>query len=232
MEHNLDLIANKIQRFTGEHSSESIKNNSIDLRLKSASYQVTRLNDQQYVKLRKNSLSIAQDYSFLMYLSSNKNLIYHSFSRMYAALKSLFSESGNCYDDWKGSFSFPFLICFDKGSQTFDYLMNVHNLRSGIEFSLRKLVKFDNTNYDKMLIHKPFPDFTKEQMNVFLICFVGHLTDFFEANLHGNYDSFFYKTAHSNLIIFGHQNGAFFDYQFDEPDKFEAKLEELKQVKQ
>jgi hypothetical protein len=58
------------------------------------------------------------------------------------------------------------------------------------------------------------------------------LTDFFEENLSQNYDTFFYKTAQSNLIIFGHQNGEFFEMQFNDPDKFDAMFEALKRVKQ
>lgn len=230
MKDDIDLVAKTIQKYSGHPKSRTIKNQSIYIHLKSVSYQVTRLNDEQYKLLRKNTLSIAQDYAFLMYLYSNENLIYRSFSRMYATLKHLFGESGGYYDDWKGSFSFPFLICFERDGQDVEYLINVYNFRSAIEFSLYKLISSENQEYDKMVIHKPFPEFIKEQINIFLICFIGNLTDFFEKNLHGNYEAFFYKTAQSNLIIFGHQNGEFFDLQFDDPDEFEAKREELARI--
>lgn len=230
MEHNSDFIAKKIQNFSGKQPPKQIKNISIEIQSKNTSYRVIRLNDKQYVMLGQNSISIADDDYFLMSLYSKRKFIFHSLSKMYATLKHLFEESGDCYDDWKGSFSFPFLVSFERNGEEFDYLMNIHNVRSGIEFSLRKLIKADDKNFDVMIRHKPFPEFKIKQINDFLICFIGYLTDYYEANKL-DYEAVFYKTVQSNLIIFGHKNGEFFDWQCDDPDEFEAEIKKLKKVK-
>jgi len=224
-------IEEKIKRFSEQPGYQAVQNRSLSLDVDKVSYQITRLNDEQYRLLRKNSLTIAEDHDLFMALYCSKQTIYRSFSRMYATLKSLFGESGHHYDDWKSSFSFPFLVYFEKEGHEVDYLLNVYNFRSSIEMILYKLIRFDNQDDDRMIIHQPFSDFPQSDIKAFTLYFLGYLTGYFKAYVETNHTEFFYKSAESNLIIFGYENGAFFDLQFDDPEAFEAKQAALKRAK-
>ncbi|WP_207687077.1 hypothetical protein [Desulfonema limicola] len=153
---------------------KSIENISIDVKTKKNIYKLIRLNDQQYYQLHKSSIAIFEDYGHMMSLYADKDILYSSFSKMFTALKLLFGESGKYYDDWKGSFSFPFLI-LNKDKEEIAYLMNIYNIRSSIEFGMRKLIKSADDTLERDIIHKPFEDFPREEINYFINFFVGYL---------------------------------------------------------
>ncbi len=203
-----------------------VKNISINIKTEERIYKLIRLNDEQYYLLRKNSISIFEDYANLMYLSTVNDTIYSSFSKMYVALKELFGESGKYYDDWKGSFSFPFLIYFQQGEEEYGYSMNVHNIRSSIEFNIAKLIHADDKQFKREILYKSLEEFPREEINYFINYFVGFLTGYFES-IGDRYDEFFFKTAESNLILFGYKDGRYFDDQYDNEEEFREAIQEL-----
>lgn len=82
-----------------------------DLESKGTKYQLWRLDDSEYSKLRDNSLPIEDpDYWFYRYLfrseCDKKDEL--NLAEIVVALESIFGESSNAFDDWKGSFSFPY----------------------------------------------------------------------------------------------------------------------------
>ena len=127
-----------------------------------------------------------------MHLSRDDDVIFQSFSKMYATLKEIFGESGKGYDDWKGSFSFPFLIHFKKEEQEFSYLINIHNIRSSIEFKLAKLICADDESFERGVFHHPFQDFPREEIKYFTNYLVGFLAGYFES-AKGHFDEYFLK---------------------------------------
>ena len=60
-----------------------VKNISMDIETEERIYKLIRLNDDQFYLLYKNSISIFEDYTHLMSLSMDKDIIYSSFSKMY-----------------------------------------------------------------------------------------------------------------------------------------------------
>ena len=127
---DVQLVDYIIKKYNRSKSYIPVKNISINLKTKKNNYKLIRLNDEQFYLLHKNSIAIFEDYGHLISLFADKKIIYSSFSKMYTVLKMLFGESGKYYDDWKGSFSFPFLIHFYKDEEEFGYLMNLRNVRS------------------------------------------------------------------------------------------------------
>ncbi|QTA89027.1 hypothetical protein [Desulfonema magnum] len=204
-----------------------MKNASVDIRTEENVYKLIRLSDEQYYQLRKNSVPIFEDYGHLISLFMDEDIIYSSFSKMYVSLKALFGESGKYYDDWKGSFSFPFLIHFYKGEEEFGYLINLMNIRSSMEFNLVKLIPADDDRFDRSVLHNPFEEFPREEINYFINYFVGFLTGFFKTTA-DQYDECFFKTAESNLILFGYNDGDFFDDQYDNEEEFREAIQKLK----
>jgi hypothetical protein len=145
---------------------------------------------------------------------------------MYASLRLLFGESGKYYDDWKGSFSFPFLICFQKEGEEYAYLMNIMNLRSSIEFNMRKLV-FPDNEVERGIMYEPFEDFPRREMTYVINFLVGYLSGYFEV-VSDQYNELFFHAVDSNLILFGYDGKDFFDYQYDNEDEYRKDIEELK----
>jgi len=227
---NTEIVSNIIARYNEVKEYKSIKNVSINVETEKNVYKLIRLNDEQYYQLHKNSIAIFEDYGHMMSLYADKDIIYSSFSKMFTALKLLFGESGKYYDDWKGSFSFPFLI-LNKDKEEFAYLMNIYNIRSSIEFGIRKLIPVDDT-LERDIIHNPFEEFSKEEINYFINFFVGYLTGFFNV-ISKQYNKLFFQTIRSNLILFGYDGTEFFDYQYDEEEELKEDIEELeKKIKQ
>ena len=222
---NTGIVYYMIEKYSKKKDYTPVKNASIDIETKERIYKLIRLNDEQFYLLYKNSISISEDYKHLMYLSMDEDIIYSSFSKMYMALKELFGESGNHYDDWKGSFSFPFLIYFQK-EEEFGYLINLYNIRSSIEFKIAKLIHADDERFERDVLHNPFEEFPREEINYFINYFVGFLTGYFKS-VRDRYDEFFFKTVKSNLILFGYKDGCFFDNQYENEEEFHKAIQDL-----
>lgn len=197
---NTDLVHSMIKKYSRKKDYAPVENISINIETKERIYKLIRLNDEQYYLLYKNSIAIFEDYMHLMYLSRSEDIIYSSFSKMYVTLKALFGESGRYYDDWKGSFSFPFLIYFQKGEEDFGYLLNICNIRSSIDFKIAKLIHADDKKLERHILHDPFEEFPREEITYFTNYIVGFLTGYFKS-LKKIYDEFFFQAVGSDLIF-------------------------------
>ena len=223
---NTDLVFSLIKKFSQKDYTQ-IKNVSIDIKSNEASYKLIRLNDEQYSLLSQNTLQIDTDYDQLLYLNADSTLIYPSFSRMYVSLKSFFGESGRFYDDWKGSFSFPFVINFQKGEEEFSYLLNISSMRSCIECRISKLILADDVSFDRGLSHNPFNELPRQEIKFIINYLAGFLTGYFKSIAH-SYGERFFKVVGSNHILYGFNEGRFFDNYYETQEEFYAAIEELK----
>ena len=225
-DNNTKLVSYIFKKYNKNKDYVPVRNISMNIKTEKNIYKLIRLNDKQFYLLHKNSIAIFEDYWHLMYLCKDKDLIYSSCSKMYTVLKNLFGESGRYYDNYKGSFSFPFLIHFLKGDEEFGYLMNVHNVRSSIEFNFVKLISTDDDRFKRDILHKPFDEFPKEEIIYFINFFVGYLTGAFEI-IAKSYDEFFFKIVDSNLILFGYKDGSFFDNHYEDIEEFNKEFKKL-----
>jgi len=222
-----DLVCFMINKYC-EKSYSPIKNISINIISEECAYKIIRLNDEQLYLLQRNSVPIFEDYGHLMRLSMDKDIIYSSFSKMYMALKSLFGESGRYYDDWKGSFSFPFLIHFQKGEEEFGYLMNIYNSRSSIQFKMAKLIHADE-KIERNVLHNPFEEFSREEITYCVDYLVGFLTGYF-GEIRKLYDEFFFHVVESDLILFGYKDGQYFDKRYENRKEYHKAIQEFSGV--
>jgi len=223
---NTEFVRHMIRKYNGKKDYIPVKNTSLDIETEENVYKVIRLNDEQFRLLCKNSISIFEDYGHIIFLSRDEDIVFSSFSKMYAALKMMFGESGKYYDDWKGSFSFPFLIHFHKGEEEYGYLMNLMNLRSSMEFNMAKLICADDDRFERGVLHDPFEEFSRKEITYFINYFVGFLTGYFEV-VSDRYDEPFLKIVESNLILFGYKDGSFFDYEYEDEKEFKEAIQDL-----
>lgn len=205
----------------------------INIEFNGKHYRLFRLDDSQYYELWKNSLAIADDYGFYLNLyfylrdkSSSLNL-----AQVYVALEKLCGSSGKFFDDWKGSFSFPFFLEVSKAGQKFDYLLDIYDHRGSLYFGIRKQLKPDDS-YDARIIHQPFPEeFSRQDINEFISYFYGYLQGYF-ATIKGSYEQFFCKRVDSNCILFGFKDGIFFEEHYEDYEDYEQAVNLLENYTQ
>lgn len=193
--------------------------------LDNISIRLERLTDNAYFELHRRSLAIHEDLGFYLFSPMWRSLERLSFGQVYVALKALTGASGKWYDDWKGSFSFPFKLDVTKGNCTFNYLLNIRNFRSHIEFSLRKVVDARDPRLKDHLLHQPFADeFSQDEINSFIAYFYSFLTGYLEVRLPVMKVDPFVQKAQSNHILFGYYDGQFFEQEIDSSEEFNAEF--------
>jgi hypothetical protein len=219
---NSKLINSLIRKYSKSGDYLPVENTSIRVQTTQTNYKLIRLNDEQYSLLRRNSVPITEDYLHAMSLEMDRHCIFSSLAKMYVALKMCFGESGDCYDDWKGAFSFPFLIYFEKDERSIAYIMNICNIRASIDFRVAKLIHKDDSSFDRTVLHNPLEEFPRSEINYVINFLVGYLTGFLEsAKAIGEYNEPFFKSVSSDLILFGYKDGNFFEQQYEDFDEFD-----------
>ena len=185
---------------------------------------IRRVSDDRYVQLHRRSIAIADDGYFLMRLlmPAHRDGDGLDFPRAYFILNHIYGRSGRLYDDWKGSFAFPFSLDVIKGDSSFPYLLNVHNHRSMLEFSIRKVVA-DRTQADGVIRPPDEREFSRTEINYFIAFFYGYLEGRLQMALKfaARRRPFVHKVQ-SNLILYGCRNNQFFEEEYDSPEEFEA----------
>ncbi|MBD2183790.1 hypothetical protein [Aerosakkonema funiforme] len=205
-----------------------IKNKVINIDISSNHYRLERLDDRKYYELWKNSLAIADDYGFYIdfYLYLRDRAESLNLAQIYVTLEKLCGESGKFFDDWKGSFSFPFFLEVSKAGHEFDYLLNIYDHRGSVNFGIRKQLQ-PHDSYDARVIHQPFPEeFSRQDINEFITYFYGYLQGYFEE-IKSSYSQFFFKRIDSNCILFGYKDGNFFEEHYDDHEEYTRSLKLL-----
>ncbi len=211
---NAKHVSRVIQKYAKSHDESEIEHVSLKVDLDGNVYTLMRLRDHEYQTLRSNSVPISEDFDLPFILQGRDN-IYDSLPKMYVALRAVFGESGSHYDEWKGSFSFPFLICFEKDGEEYEYVMNVFSFRSYVQFSLARPIAADDDTFLRGAYHEPFDDFPLTQIRFLIIYLVAYLTGVFKS-LSTWYDTPFFHVIESNGIVYGYRKGEFFEEDFED----------------
>ncbi len=202
---------------------------ALQFEVEGVEYTLIRLSDGQYYDLQRRSLAIAEDHGFYLslYFANQQRGELLDFARAYASLKSLFGESGKYYDDFKGSFSFPFLLHVRKPAGGSFYLLNVLNLRSTLEFSLHKLLRPEAQGFDTQRLYQPFAEeFSRAEINQFIAFFYGYLRGYAKT-LKRHWTEPFVQMTSSELLLFGYLNGEFFEFACESGDQFNQRRTSL-----
>ncbi len=179
----------------------------------------------EYYDLSKQSIPIFEDYAHYIDLSSLLESKAPNFNhpRFYVALKGMFGESGEFYDDYKCSFGYQFLIVVADGGKESKYILNFCDLKGDFSFYFRKLLitPEELEKYkDRDILHEPLDDFSKDEMAHFMGYFIFYLVGFIES-YEEYYDEEFTKSLNYNFMIYGYKNGKFFEKTYDEDTFYE-----------
>jgi hypothetical protein len=214
---------------------KQIKNRyKVDLQSQDINYQLWRLDDTEYIKLQKNSLSIANNFDFHkhLYLSREEQNDKLNLAEILTVLECLLGESSDLYDKYKGAFYFPTLLVVIKTSGTFYYLMDIYDHRGWLYFRLYRIVNHDYINIqDPQILRETFSEeFTQQEINYFLFYFYGYLIGCFRTFEKFNSVKPFLKRIDSNLILYGYKDQEFFEKHCDSEENYQAEIESFEKI--
>lgn len=188
-----------------------------------------RLDDIQFYELAsKMSLQrIKTDYgidSFMWRLQNDEEKL--NLAQFYYWMSVMFGESNNTYDDSKNTFIFKFQMEVINNNIRQEYILNVVNMKSGVEFIYFR--NPGNTNKkSSMAIHKPF----NEELSKIDMDYIDHWFHYYLLTINYLAKPYnitpFYTEVDSALVIYGHLNGEFFSHHHENFDTYEAELERL-----
>lgn len=211
--HMSNTLAHKKERAKVEWELEGIK------------YRFWRLDDTEFWKLRQDSVPIKEvDYWFYRSLYNYRGLEQDKLDlpRLFVVLEYKFGKSGSPLDDWKGSFSFPFLVLIEKDSETLYYMMKVADLRGRTEYRMYKIFIEGIGDIDNDVYKKPFDEFPEEEIEKLIGCFYGFYLGYFRAVKREIEVQPFFKKIDSNFIIYGYQDNDYFEEYYDNEEDYKA----------
>lgn len=194
-------------------------------------YEIWRLNEEEYQKLYNNSLPIKHDSMFVLdlLLSEQHKPDRLTLPKALITLEHLFGKTSNWFDNYKGSFSFLFLLVVKKNQGNFPYLFNISDYRGSLSFSLHRVLENGDMGYDNMCYREPFElEFSREEINYFISYFYGYLVGYSEWISQLPIQPFL-KNIDSNHIIYGYQDGEFFEEQIESEEAYREAIATFEQ---
>ena len=196
--------------------------------LECGKFQLNRISDGEYYEKWQCGLPIHEDYDMLMRLTFNGGL---PLGRILVALESVFGKTGNPFDDWKGTFGFPFIL---KINDKFQYLFKVGDLKGAFFYTLYKL--YDKpASHQKVYIHPIEDEFSKSQIRYFVSFFYGFLQGVSNVMVRNGAESriepFFYHVKCCN-IIYGYWQDQFHQAHYESEEELDQYEKEISAIVQ
>ena len=148
--------------------------------------------------------------------------------KLYAALKYLTGPSDDWYDDFKGSYSFMFMLNVQNNGTSDVYLYHLRHVRSYIDFSLYHRVPKTDPR-DPQYMH-PADDklFSNQDITAFSYCFCKKMLQSLErAQCQPNP---FVRWSDSNFLLFGFADGKYFLDSYQDQAQYEKEKEHKKSL--
>lgn len=201
----------------------------VELHPKEMLVRLIRLASDDYARLRRSSIPIKEDasfyFAFLYTLRQRDGEL--NLAQIYAALVSLFGETSHLYDDYKGSFAFPLFLHLRKGEQSYPYLLRINDYKGALEFNFYRVVARNDHRYDRSVYHEPFAEeFAREEINYFRSYLYGFLEGYFSV-VGAQEGRPFFRAVPAIFVIYGWENGHFFETQYESDETYRAALDEF-----
>jgi hypothetical protein len=207
--------------------------NKIELQLQNIKYELWRLDDSEYRKLRQNSLDIKDDSNFFreLYFSELLSEDKLNLAELFITLTSLFGDSSDLFDQDRGSFYFPILLVIKKEINTFFYFIRIFDSRGWICYQISKL--FENeADVDKNRIqNEPFEqEFSRQEINNFWSYIYRYITEYFHSiKLNISVEPFL-KRIDSNFILYGYYDHQYFEEGYECEELYRARIQHFNSV--
>jgi hypothetical protein len=189
-----------------------------------ARYRLVHLNDVEFMELRRLSLAIQEDsrfmLDFLLSWSCRNGAL--TVGKVYAALCHLTGPTGKSFDNYKGSFSFPFSLDVLQEGRSLPYLFEVRDFRGGLEFPIRKVVEVEDPRLREHRYHVPFADeLSNEAINCLVAYWCAYVKGYW-SRVKPFWQEPFVLAVESNHVLFGFAEGRFFEEQYESEDSFSS----------
>lgn len=195
---------------------------NFELSLDGKKFLIKRIDGNDNWRCFRNSLCIEPNYAFWWEMEKSAKITAPGLAEFYAMFRAAYGESGQCYDDWKGAFSFVFKVTpVDalrvNGRAT--YLLNAVNSRVAVEFRFRKILGKNDRGFQMGLVFAPFEDeFSRTQMDGVSAYLLGYANGLWKS--FPQHTPEFMKRIDSNLVLYGYENGQFFHNQFEDYEAY------------
>lgn len=191
-------------------------------------WKLWRLTDDEFVSLGHHALPVTQHFELLERLQRGTN---HpggplQLGQALTALERKLGPSSPLFDSFRGSFSFPLLITFERG-QRFSYVARCHDYRGLIHLPLYRVVSGEPTEQERAGCHPPIDgEFSREEID--------RLTCELFARLRTVADAIdqllpvpFCKAIQSDVILYGFDGVRYFEVHCDSWHEFETARDAL-----
>jgi hypothetical protein len=197
------------------------------IRLDAGRWNVWRLADDEFITIGHHSLQLSQNYDLLRELSqrepaASKRL---SLGHTLGVLERKFGHGSMLFDHFRGSFSFPLLLTFQRRVRV-SYLLRCHDYRGIVYFPLYRVVKDEPSVEERSRCHATLDsEFSRAEADDFVSAFYGYLQACARL-LESMPITPFYRAIQSDIILYGHDGSAFFQHRYASWGRFErARLE-------
>lgn len=147
-----------------------------------------------------------------------------SLAKIYAALTHFTGPSDECYDDFKGSYSFIFELTVEKNNKVSKYYYHLIHCRSYMDFTIYQIVP-DSDPRDACTLAIPDDElFSEKDMLSFSNCFYEYMLQRMKEE---NYTpESFVKYSESALLVFGYSDEIhdYFIEKYDDVEKFNKRI--------
>jgi hypothetical protein len=195
-------------------------------------FELWRLNDVEYQQLRSRSFSIRYNSLFMLSLAlidrgKPDELI---LPKVLLVMEEEFGKSSKYIDDWKQTFSFPFLLAIHKPHGFFYYLLRIEDSRGGLEFNLCRVVdELKHVGLDLRVSHLPIED---ELSNAEIEYLVSYLWGFLQARsefLHIFQPDIkpFFRHIDASHVFYGYWDGKFVEEVIENETKYLRAVKKL-----
>lgn len=142
----------------------------------------------------------ADDWEALIYVNDG---IYDqkeiSLGELFAALFMQFGESEG-YDEYKCSFSYSFKVSLEKEGETNEFLLNIYDYKGGMP----SYKFYGNEPKNEVLMQQDLKYIALELLEYLITTF---------RTEHADFNENFYRVNPAGLLIYGFENGQFFQHQ-------------------
>jgi hypothetical protein len=192
-------------------------------------FSLWRLSDGEYQQLRSQSFRIQIDGMWLLRLALDRrgpdelNL-----PKALLVLEAEFGRSSTYLDDWKQTFSFPFLLAITKPSGTFYHLLTIADYKGSLEFWLYRIV--DDLRYSEECLdrsHQPIVDeFSADEIKYVIRYLWGFLEGYASQRCQREITPFF-RHVDSSHVIYGYWDGKFVEEEIDDLEEYQQMVQTL-----
>lgn len=192
-------------------------------------FELYPLSGEEFCSIRQYSVPVNYDHaSMMIYLSAKYKTM---LPEWYIGL-SEFGLQSERYDEYKGAFAFCFKVIIENTETKIscEYLCNMMNYRSYVEFNMYKILSLQEVeNIDLQVYQSIYPEFSQKIFDFFYLRLYAHCKRVCAKKLKNFEVNNFLMKVQSNHILFGCYDNELFEETINDSDEFVKQFEQYSQ---